>query len=87
MLCYCSSTVLRMNSQVLNYCFLFNILIGNETLKVVFMPKASIGVGNFLILTRCIPKNLLYSQEPQNKYHLAPEAQRRDNSDSPGFQV
>lgn len=87
MLCYCSSTVLRMKSQVLNYHILLNILIGNKTLKMVHMPKANIGAANFLILTRCIPKNLLYSQEPQNKYHIAQGAQGRDNSDSPGFPV
>lgn len=51
------------------------------------MPKSSIGAANFLILTRCIPKNLLYSQEPQNKYHIAPGAPGRDNSDCPGFPV
>lgn len=54
---------------------------------MVYMPKASIGVANFLILMRCIPKNFLYSQEPQNKYHIATGAQGRDNSDSPGFPV
>lgn len=76
-----------MKSQVLNYPILLNILIGNKTLKMVHMPEASIGAANFLILTRCIPQNLSYSQEPQNEYHIAQGAQGRDNSDSPGFPV
>lgn len=32
----------------------------------MYMPKASIGAANSLILMRCIPRNILYSQEPQN---------------------
>lgn len=51
------------------------------------MPKASIGAANSLILMRYIPRNLLYSQEPQNKYHIALRSQGRDSSDSPGFPV